>query len=139
MDTISKEKRSWNMSHIRGANTKIELIIRKALFAKGYRYRINTRILPGKPDIVFRKYKTVIFINGCFWHGHRKCKAGRLPKSRTSYWRDKIQNNIKRDSKNIRLLRMNGWRVKIVWECQIKKNPDSVIKRLDKYLLGAVQ
>ncbi|MCX7000213.1 MAG: very short patch repair endonuclease [Candidatus Sumerlaeota bacterium] len=135
VDTISPERRSWNMSRIRGSNTSIEKLVRKELFRKGFRFRINTKNLPGKPDIVLKKYNAVIFINGCFWHGHIKCKAGRIPKSRVNYWREKIDKNIERDEKNLRKLRRMGWRVMTVWECQINNNLGNITNRIEKFTL----
>lgn len=119
-DNHSKEVRSMNMSHIRSTNTKPEEIVRKYLFSKGLRYRKNVRSLPGKPDIVLRKYKTVIFVNGCFWHKH-DCGRFRMPSSNIDYWTNKINMNIERDIKNTALLKSLGWKVLIIWECQLKK------------------
>lgn len=119
-DNHSKEVRSMNMSHIRSTNTKPEEIVRKYLFSKGLRYRKNVRSLPGKPDIVIRKYKTVIFVNGCFWHKH-DCGRFRMPSSNIDYWTNKINMNIERDIKNTALLKSLGWKVLIIWECQLKK------------------
>ena len=106
------------MSKIGGKNTKPEILVRKFLFSKGFRYRINVKTLPGKPDIVLPKYKTVIFINGCFWHGHN-CKKGKLPSSNIDFWREKISNNKSRDDKNSDLLIKLGWQVIIIWQCEI--------------------
>lgn len=116
----SKESRSWNMSRIRSKNTKPELIIRKLLYRNGFRYRLHVPSLPGKPDIVFFKAKKVIYVNGCFWHGH-DCKRGcYVPKTNTEYWRNKIQSNKQRMNNNIELMQSSGWRVLILWECQLK-------------------
>ena len=106
------------MSKFGGKNTKPEILVRKFLFSKGFRYRINVKTLPGKPDIVLPKYKTVIFINGCFWHGHN-CKKGKLPSSNIDFWRKKISNNKSRDDKNSDLLIKLGWKVIIIWQCEI--------------------
>lgn len=114
--------RSYNMSQIRSKNTKPELIVRKFLFKNGFRYRIHSKGLPGKPDIVLPKYKTVIFVNGCFWHGHDKCKYYVKPKTRNKYWLNKIEMNKKRDIENIIKLENEGWRIQIIWECQLKNN-----------------
>ena len=108
------------MSHIRGTNTKPEIIVRKFLFSKGFRYSLNSKKLPGKPDIVLRKYKTVIFVNGCFWHGHDGCSLFVVPKSNTQFWLDKINYNKERDSKNHELLKQLGWKVIVVWQCELK-------------------
>ena len=109
-----------NMSHIRSTNTKPEETVRKYLFSRGLRYRKNVRKLPGSPDIVLPKYKTIVFVNGCFWH-HHDCKFFVWPKSNEDYWHKKIDRNVERDTKNIALLRDSGWNVIVVWECQLKK------------------
>lgn len=119
-DTKTPEERSVNMSHIRSTNTKPEEIVRKYLFSRGFRYRKNDRRLVGKPDIVLPKYKTVIFVNGCFWHMH-DCSKSRLPKSNQDYWIPKIQRNMERDRENYNKLQELGWKVIIVWECELKK------------------
>ena len=119
-DNHSKEVRSMNMSHIRSTNSKPEEIVRKYLFSKGLRYRKNVRTLPGKPDIVLRKYKTVIFVNGCFWHKH-DCGRFAMPSSNTDYWTKKINGNVERDKANAKLLELQGWKVLVIWECQLKK------------------
>ncbi len=121
MDNHSKETRSYNMSRIRSTNTKPEEIVRKYLFSQGLRYRKNVRNLPGKPDIVFPKYKTVVFINGCFWHMHEECGRFVWPKSNTEYWKKKITGNIERDQLTYNELRELGWKVLVVWECELKK------------------
>ena len=118
-DVFSKSKRSEIMSRIRGKDTGPEMIIRKALFANGFRYRLHVKNLPGKPDIVLPKYNAVVIVDGCFWHGHKNCKFFRMPKSRISFWRKKIDANRARDVKNRRKLRRLGWNVIQVWECQL--------------------
>ena len=130
-DIFSFQKRSDIMSKIGGKNTKPEILVRKFLFSKGFRYRINVKTLPGKPDIVLPKYKTVIFINGCFWHGHN-CKKGKLPSSNTDFWKKKISNNKSRDDKNFDLLVKLGWKVIIIWQCEITKtgNRTKILNRL---------
>jgi len=120
-DKHSKETRSYNMSRIRGKDTKPEEIVRKYLFAKGFRYRKNDSRLPGKPDIVLPKYKTVIFVNGCFWHGHNGCKYFVWPQNNADFWKTKINGNILRDQVNQNLLTQKGWRVLVIWECELKK------------------
>lgn len=130
-DIFSKNKRSKIMSKISSKNTKPEIVLRKALFEKGYRYRINYKKLPGSPDIVLPKYKTVIFVHGCFWHAHSNCKEAHLPKTNIEFWRNKINSNIKRDKKTTQLLISLGWNIIIVWECEIKKkNMDSLINKI---------
>lgn len=119
-DNHSKEVRSMNMSHKRSTNSKPEEIVRKYLFSKGLRYRKNVSNMPGKPDIVLRKYKTVIFVNGCFWHQH-DCGRFVMPSSNTEYWSNKISRNVERDKTNIELLKAQGWKVLVIWECQLKK------------------
>lgn len=121
MDVHDKEKRSYNMSCIKGKNTKPEEIVRKYLFSQGFRYRKNDKRLPGTPDIVLPKYKTVIFVNGCFWHGHEGCRYFVIPKTNTEFWTKKIETNRKRDVRKINDLQTLGWRVIAVWECQLKK------------------
>jgi DNA mismatch endonuclease (patch repair protein) len=119
-DNHSKAVRSKNMSHIRSKDTKPEITVRKYLFAKGFRYRKNVKELPGCPDIVLPKYRTVIFVNGCFWHKH-DCSRFVWPSSNTDYWRSKIEKNVERDKENKEQLNKNGWKVLVVWECQLKK------------------
>ena len=119
-DTHSKETRSYNMSHIRSTNSKPEELVRKYLFSKGFRYRKNVRTLPGCPDIVLKKYKTVIFVNGCFWHKH-DCPRFVWPSSNEEYWRPKILKNVERDRENSEKLTSMGWKVITVWECELKK------------------
>lgn len=129
-DNHSKEVRSRNMSHIRSVNTKPEEVVRKYLFSKGFRYRKNVRSLPGTPDIVLSKYRTVVFVNGCFWHKH-ECKRFVFPSSNTDYWVPKILRNVERDEKNHQLLAADGWRVLTVWECELKmKNREERLTRL---------
>ena len=131
MDNHSKEVRSYNMSRIRSKNTKPEELVRKSLFAVGLRYRKNDKRLPGHPDIVFPKYKTVVFVNGCFWHGHEGCRYFVWPKSNTEYWEKKITGNIERDKRMYAMLRETGWRVIIVWECNLRKDKlDATLKVL---------
>lgn len=120
MDIKSKEARSFNMSRVRNKDTKPEELVRKYLFFHGFHYRKNDRRLPGKPDIVLPKYKTVIFVNGCFWHGHEGCKYFVWPKNNADFWKEKISGNISRDIKIIAELNSLGWRVITVWECELK-------------------
>ncbi|MTU30704.1 very short patch repair endonuclease [Parabacteroides merdae] len=120
-DVHSKQVRSYNMSMIRSKNTKPEMIVRKYLFSSGFRYRVNVQDIKGKPDIVFTKYRIVIFINGCFWHGHPNCKIFVLPKTNTEWWKNKIEATRKRDEENLRILKAEGWHIITIWECQLKK------------------
>ena len=133
MDNRSKEARSKNMSHIPSKNTKPEEIVRKYLFSKGFRYRKNVSDLPGKPDIVLPKYKAVVFVNGCFWHGHQGCKWFVRPKTNTEFWNEKFQYNIERDQQNYRKLGTMGWRVLIIWECEIRHgDAKEALRRLEE-------
>lgn len=108
------------MSRIRSKDTKPEMVVRKALFAAGFRFRLHQKSFPGKPDIVLKKYKTVIFIHGCFWHGHANCRYFTIPKTRTKWWVHKINTNKANDAKSVKLLRKEGWQVITIWECQLK-------------------
>ena len=121
-DPLSPAQRHNCMSHIRSKNTSPEVKLRKELFCLGYRYRINKKSLPGSPDIVLAKYRTCIFVNGCFWHGHKGCQYATRPKTNVEFWRTKIENNRERDLKDYTFLEPLGWRVIVVWECELKKN-----------------
>lgn len=132
-DRMTKEQRSKNMSHIRSKDTSIELKVRKYLFSLGYRYRVNYKELPGKPDIVFTKKKIAIFIHGCYWHGHNcNSRYAHVSKSNTDYWNTKIQRNQERDKRNIEQLEKDGWKVIVLWECEIKENFGSIQGNLIK-------
>jgi DNA mismatch endonuclease (patch repair protein) len=128
-DVHSEETRSYNMSQIKGKNTKPEMLVRKFLHANGYRYKLHDKSLPGKPDIVLPKYKTVIFIHGCFWHGHKNCKYFVVPKTRTDWWLNKINGNIANDNKASQALKTEGWKIITIWECNLK--PAKVEKTLN--------
>ena len=131
-ERISKEQRSLIMSHIHSNDTKPELSLRRSLWHNGFRYVINDRKLPGKPDIVLPKYRTVIFVHGCFWHGHKECASGHIPESNTDYWIQKITRNQLRDQEVWRQLEAKGWFVIIVWECELKKAVlDETIARVE--------
>jgi DNA mismatch endonuclease (patch repair protein) len=121
-DVHTKEVRSFNMSQIRAKNTKPELVVRKYLFANGFRYRLHCKELPGKPDIVLPKYRTVIFVHGCFWHGHAGCKYYVVPKTKTDWWLNKISRNIHLDEENLIKLKQSGWDIITLFECELKKN-----------------
>lgn len=130
-DVHDKKTRSYNMSRIKGKNTKPEILVRRFLFSKGFRYRLHDPKLPGKPDIILPKYKTAIFIHGCFWHGHRGCKYFVIPKTRTQWWLDKINGNVANDKRKQKALRKTGWRVINIWECQLRANKvDKVLNKL---------
>ena len=134
-DVHDKKTRSYNMSQIKATDTKPELLVRKFLHAQGFRYKLHDKTLPGKPDIVLPKYKTVIFIHGCFWHGHSNCKYYVVPKTRTDWWVNKINTNSSNDLKAIRALKKEGWKVIMVWECRLKagkkeKTLSQILKKL---------
>jgi DNA mismatch endonuclease (patch repair protein) len=132
-DVHSKATRSYNMSQIRAKNTKPEITVRKYLFAQGFRFRLHRKDLPGKPDIVLPKYKTIIFVHGCFWHGHDGCKYFVVPKTKTEWWLNKINRNKELDSENIKKLKANNWNIVIIFECELKKiNVDSTLRAVVK-------
>lgn len=121
-DVHSPETRSFNMSQIKGKNTKPEELVRRYLFSRGFRYRKNVNTLPGKPDIVLPKYKTCIFVNGCFWHKHKGCRYFVWPKNNAEFWKKKITGNAERDLRQQNELRLLGWNVVVIWECELKKD-----------------
>ena len=127
------------MSSIRSKDTRPEKKVRSLLHASGLRFRLHRKDLPGQPDIIFPKYNSALFVNGCFWHYHQKCNHGKIPKSRQSYWKPKLLNTVRRDKRNIKNLKRLGWKVMVIWECEINKNPrkatGKVIKFLDKHAL----
>lgn len=130
MDIWTKEKRSDVMSKIGSKNTKPELILRSALFKKGFRFRVHRKDLPGKPDIVLTKYQTVIFVHGCFWHYHSDCREGRTPSTNSDFWKTKLSKNVEKDERNTKTLREMGWKVIVVWECEIEKHFEKTINEL---------
>ena len=136
MDTVTPSKRSFIMSRIRAKDTKPEIVVRKKLFESGLRYRIHVKDLPGTPDIAIKKYKIVVDVRGCFWHGHGKCKFSSKPKSNKSFWLEKIDRNKQSDRANLIELRKMGYRVFVVWECKTKEEGSltSEIKKIQKYL-----
>ena len=131
-DVHTKAVRSFNMSRIKGKDTKPEMLVRRFLHGHGYRYKLHDKTLTGKPDIVLPKYNTVIFIHGCFWHGHKNCKYYVVPKTRTAWWLAKINGNIANDKKHLTALHKAGWRIITIWECGLK--PLKVEKTLNKLL-----
>lgn len=131
-DVHTPQQRSYNMQQIKGKNTKPEMLVRTFLHANGYRYKLHDKKLPGKPDIVLPKYHTVIFIHGCFWHGHANCKYFVVPKTRTQWWTDKINRNKANDEKAIKALKKDGWKIINIWECKLK--PAKVEKTLCELL-----
>lgn len=135
-DVHTKAQRSYNMSQIKGKNTRPELLLRSELHKMGFRFRIHQKDLPGKPDIVLKKYKTIIFVNGCFWHGHRGCKNFVIPKTRTEFWKAKIERTKENDSIVRENLLNQGWNIIVVWECQLKsKIINDTLSRINKKLL----
>lgn len=133
-DRISQAHRSWNMSRIRGKDTIPEILLRKLLHRAGYRFRLHSPNLPGKPDIVLKKYKTVIFVHGCFWHRHEGCPGATLPKTHTDFWLDKFRGTVERDRRKQKEIEEAGWRVVTVWECQLKKDPESIMGFVESQL-----
>ncbi len=121
-DVLTPAQRQYNMSRIRGKDTSIEVSARKYLFGQGFRFRKNVKTLPGKPDIVFSKYRTVVFIHGCFWHRHKDCKYASNPQSNKDFWNDKFEKTKQRDKEQVTELVESGWNVIIVWECELKKD-----------------
>ena len=136
-DTITAERRSEIMSHIKSKDTSIELMVRRYLFALGYRYRVNYKALPGKPDIVFTKKKIAIFIHGCYWHGH-DCgsRYAHSSKSKKAYWGSKIQRTQQRDQEHIAKLEADGWKVIVLWECQTRLDFERTLSRLNNVITG---
>jgi len=137
MDKLTPEKRSWNMGRIRSKDTKPEKVVRSMLHKSGLRFRLHRKDLPGKPDIILPKFKTVIFVHGCFWHRHKGCQYSYTPKSRKEFWEKKFQDNITRDKKARKELEDLGWKIILIWECELK-NIDSVQKKIKNYLFNKV-
>ena len=133
-DRIDKEKRSWNMSRIHGKDTGIEVKVRKWLFHHGFRYRKNVRKLPGTPDIVLKKYHSVIFVHGCFWHRHPYCKLCTTPKTNPEFWQKKFDSNVQNDRKHFAELEALGWHVIVIWECEVEKNFETNMQRMQNEL-----
>lgn len=138
-DVKTPEQRSRNMAAIKGKDTKPEMIVRKYLFSRGMRFRVQVRKLPGTPDIVLPKYKTAIFVNGCFWHGHEGCKYFRLPKSNIEFWKEKIERNIERDRESMQALLDLGWKIIRVWECELrnKANRENTLNKIYKSITSS--
>lgn len=127
VDTLAKEHRSWNMGRIRAKDTTPEVALRSLLHRAGYRFRIHDRRLPGQPDIVLAKYRTVIFVNGCFWHRHPGCSKAYTPSSRTEFWQEKFAATVERDARKTAQLQDLGWNVVTVWECRLQKEPEATL------------
>ena len=135
MDRLTPEQRSAHMARIRGKDTQPELAVRRLLHRLGYRFRLHRRSLPGTPDIVLPTRRKVVFVNGCFWHGHKTCKVGGIPKTRTTFWTEKLVRNRRRDAQKVKALRAAGWSVAIVWECQTRPSKlDGLERRLRRFL-----
>ena len=136
VDTLTKERRSWNMSRITGKNTKPEVLLRSLLHREGFRFRLHDKRLPGKPDIVLPKFRTVIFVNGCFWHRHKNCKYAYTPKSRQEFWLSKFEETVLCDQRNQEALTNTGWQVLIVWECDLKKDCTGLLSDISSRFQG---
>ena len=136
VDRLTKERRSWNMGRIRGKHTAPEMVVRSMLHQMGFRFRLHGKNLPGRPDIVLPKYKAVIFVNGCFWHRHRRCRNCTTPTNNRAFWVKKLEGNVSRDILHRRVLRQLGWRVVVVWECETEKTKvtERLQRRLAKFL-----
>ena len=132
MDTLSPEKRSEVMSHIRSKDTKPEMVVRRHLHALGFRFRLHSPKLPGHPDIVLPKWHTVVFVNGCFWHRHKGCKTATMPKSNVEFWQAKFDRNVARDKKEHAALKAAGWHVIVLWECEVKKRLETLPREIMK-------
>lgn len=133
-DTITSERRSWNMSRIRGRDTQPELQLRSLLHRAGFRFRLHEKKLPGRPDIILPRYRTVIFVHGCFWHRHSGCRNATTPSTRREFWQEKFDGNVGRDARNRSDLEAAGWTVLTVWECELKANAEGVVRRLSHEL-----
>lgn len=131
-DTITRERRSWNMSRIKGRNTGPELRLRSLLHRAGFRFRLHAKELPGRPDIILPKYRAAIFVHGCFWHRHQGCRNATTPSTRTEFWQSKFDSNVSRDERNRTDLRAAGWTVFTVWECELKSDASGVVERLSR-------
>lgn len=132
-DVFPKEKRSWIMSRVKGRNTKPELLVRSIIHRMGFRFRIHSRSLPGSPDIVLPRHAKIIFVHGCFWHGHAQCARSRRPLTNASFWKEKLDANIARDGRSRKALSWMGWKVLVVWECETRK-PEKLLRKLERYL-----
>lgn len=137
-EKLTKEQRSWNMSRVRSVDTNPEKIVRSWLHLNGWRFRLHDKTLPGSPDIVMKKYGTVIFIHGCFWHSHQGCRRATIPKTNREFWEKKLKGNVERDKKDREQLSQMGWKVIVIWECEIKngKFREVIIKSLKPDFVG---
>lgn len=134
MDTLSPKKRAWVMSRVGSKNTKPELLIRTVLHRQGYRYKLNDKALPGKPDLTFPRHRLAVFIHGCFWHRHKNCRRATMPKSNQEFWQNKFTTNQRKDARAKRRLNAQGWRTLTVWECQIMRDPQKAAARITRTL-----
>ena len=132
-DVFSKEKRSWIMSRGRGRDTKPEILVRSFVHRMGFRFRIHRRDLPGNPDIVLPRHGKVIFVHGCFWHGHKRCQRSKRPTTNKGFWNKKLDENIERDKRFQRKLRLMGWKVLVLWQCEVRK-PEKMLRKLERFL-----
>jgi DNA mismatch endonuclease (patch repair protein) len=132
-DVFSQEKRSWIMSRVKGRDTKPEILVRSFIFRMGFRFRLHRRDLPGTPDIVLPRHGKVIFVHGCYWHGHKSCPRSKRPTTNENFWNNKLDGNIKRDKRYRRELRQIGWKVLTVWECETK-SPEKLLRKLERFL-----
>lgn len=135
-DMLTSERRSWNMSRIRGRNTKPEIRVRSLLHRAGFRFRLHKKELPGRPDIVLTKYQTTIFVHGCFWHRHSGCKNATTPSTRAEFWKNKFSDNVRRDARTRTELEAAGWTVLTVWECELKADAERVVRTITRRLRG---
>lgn len=135
-DSLTPKRRSWNMSRIKSSNTKPEIAVRRALHALGFRFRLHVKNLPGKPDIVLSKFKTIVFVHGCFWHRHQGCKFAYTPKSRPEFWLKKFELNVARDKRNVAKLKALGWNIYIFWQCEIASESkfNEKLRKIEKEL-----
>lgn len=136
VDLLTSERRSWNMSQIKGRNTRPELRLRSLLHRAGFRFRLHAKQLPGRPDVVLPKYRTAIFVHGCFWHRHPGCRNTTTPSTRREFWQEKFDGNVRRDARNRAALEATGWTVVTVWECELKTDAEGVVRRLADKLRG---
>ena len=136
MDSLTKEHRSWNMSRIKGSDTTPERLVRSLLHRMGYRFRLHSKELPGRPDIVLPKHNTVIFVHGCFWHRHKGCKYAYTPKTRQAFWTNKFDSNVRRDKEVAKRLRKAGWKLIVLWECEVAERPQHVARKVAKAIDG---
>jgi DNA mismatch endonuclease (patch repair protein) len=136
-DTLTPERRSWNMSRITGRNTRPEVALRSLLHRAGFRFRLHDRKLPGKPDIVLKRHKAVVFVHGCFWHRHVGCKNATMPSTRFEFWSEKFRGTVERDERKARELLSLGWNVLTVWECDIARRPEAVLSDIENRIKEA--